>query len=376
LTFSQFNSPNEHMRVLHAPVNVGNQPWTLSRAERRLGLESDVVVNYQTSFGYPADRVLGSLNSRNVLELINRAIFGWTAPLRYHVLHYYFGRSLLVWDDLPDINRVPFADLKLARRLGRRIFMTLQGCDARLAGESNRRNIATPCAPGRCGVYETCIASLDAQRRALIDNILPLCDRVFYLNPELGHYLPNATFMPYANVDIDAIAVEPTKARERPIIVHAPSDPKIKGTPLILEALEALSGHFAFDLVLVQGKTHEEAMRIYRDADLVVDQVLAGWYGGLAVEVMAMGKPVASAIRKSDLSFIPVALSMELPTLRLEPATIREDLADILRRRAEWPAIGKAGRRYVERWHHPDHMARALYRIYCDPQAPLVICKD
>jgi hypothetical protein len=271
---------------------------------------------------------------------------------------------------------VPFADLKLARRLGRRIFMTLQGCDARLAGESNRRNIATPCAPGLCSVYETCIASLDAQRRALIDNILPLCDRVFYLNPELGHYVPNATFMPYANVDIDAIAIEPTKLRERPIIVHAPSDPKIKGTPLILEALEALSGRFPFDLVLVQGKTHDEAMRVYRNADLVIDQVLAGWYGGLAVEVMAMGKPVACAIRETDLGFIPAAMRMELPTLRLDPATIRDDLAEILQRRQQWPAIGAASRRYVERWHHPDHMAQALLRIYRNPKAPLVIGRE
>ena len=31
---------------------------------------------------------------------------------------------------------------------------------------------------------------------------------------------------------------------------------------------------------------------MYAQADLVVDQVLIGWYGALAVETMAMGKPV------------------------------------------------------------------------------------
>ena len=46
------------MRVLHGPVNVGNQPWVLSRYERLLGAQSDVVVNYSTWLGYQVDRCL------------------------------------------------------------------------------------------------------------------------------------------------------------------------------------------------------------------------------------------------------------------------------------------------------------------------------
>lgn len=40
------------MKVLHAPVNVGNQPWILSRHERLLGIESDLVLNYNAQFVY------------------------------------------------------------------------------------------------------------------------------------------------------------------------------------------------------------------------------------------------------------------------------------------------------------------------------------
>ena len=47
------------MRVLHAPVNIGNQPWVLSRQERKLGVKSDLVLNYNTWINYNADRVLG-----------------------------------------------------------------------------------------------------------------------------------------------------------------------------------------------------------------------------------------------------------------------------------------------------------------------------
>ncbi len=40
-------------------MNIGNQPWVLSRHERALGVRSDLVVNYSTWLQYPADRCLG-----------------------------------------------------------------------------------------------------------------------------------------------------------------------------------------------------------------------------------------------------------------------------------------------------------------------------
>lgn len=364
------------MRVLHSPNNIGNQPWTLSRAERDIGLKSDLVVNYSTWTQYPADKILSAYQSKSPVDIIRRWVFGLTAPFRYNVMHYYFGRSVLYFDDLPSQNRWPFLDLKIAKKLGRPVFMTLQGCDARLAGESNKNNAYTPCSEGRCVAYATCIATLDAQRRKLIAEILPLCDRVFYLNPELGHFVPEATFMPYANVDIDDINFEPPIKRERPIIVHAPSDPNIKGTKLILASLEKLKEKYDFDLVLVEGKPHKEAMAIYRSADLVIDQIFAGWYGGLSVEVMAMGKPVAATIRESDLKFVPDEMSKDIPILPIHPDTLTQDIARILDRQNEWAAIGVASRKYVERWHHPRHIARALSRIYHDPSAPFVISGD
>jgi len=40
---------------------------------------------------------------------------------------------------------------------------------------------------------------------------------------------------------------------------------------------------------------------------------------------------------------------------------------------SEWDQIGLEGRRYVERWHHPKRIAKALNRIYKDPSAPFEI---
>jgi hypothetical protein len=361
------------MRVLHAPVNVGNQPWTLSRQERALGLESDLVVNYSTWLNYPADKVVGTHGGKTPREKLRRFSAGILAPLRYDVLHYYFGRSLLYWDDYGPENRFPFLDLKLAKKLGRRIVFTLQGCDARLAGESNRRNAVTMCRPDGCSAYATCLAQLDAERRHLINDILPLADRVFFLNPELGHYVPRGEFMPYANVAVEAIMPEPPSARTRPKILHAPSNDAIKGSPLIEAALAELAKRYDFEYVAVRNLPHDEAMRLYRDADLVIDQVLAGWYGGFAVELMSMGKPVVCYIRDEDLGFLPPAMRAALPILRVDPRRLAGDLETILARRAEWAAVGAAARRYVLAWHNPRHIAAALLRIYRDKDRPFTL---
>lgn len=355
------------MRVLHAPVNVGNQPWILSRYERMLGIKSDLVLNYNTWINYDADRVLGNYAHASFREVIRRAPFGFLAPFKYDVLHCYFGRSLLYWDDLGKWNRFPYADIRIAKALGKKVFMTLQGCDVRLAGESNRRNQYTPCAEGKCSAFKTCISAYDEQRRKMIAEVLPLCDRVFYLNPELGHFVPNGIFMPYASAEIENVQVIPPDIDRIPRIVHAPSDGNIKGTRLITEALNKLRSEFEFELILVQNKSHAEAMELYRNADLAIDQVLAGWYGGFAVEMMAMGKPVMCWIREEDLHFVPGTLRNDLPILNIRPNRLVEDIGKILRSRSRWLEWSRAARNYVLKWHNPRRIASLLIEMYKDP---------
>jgi len=363
------SSTTAPMRVLHAPCNFGNQSWVLSRAERKLGLKSEVVVNYLNAFDQPADRVLGTVGGKSADHLTARKTALSSAPYDFDVYHYYFGRSLASWDDIDELASESFSDLKRARELGKPIIMTLQGCDARLAGESNKRNAFTPCAPNRCPAYESCLSTYDHQRRRLIQNILPLCDKVFYLNPELGHFVPNATFLPYANVDIWKVRPQQKAANAIPRILHAPSLAGIKGTAAILAALESLSKRHAFEVVLVENRTHEEAMAIYQTADIAIDQIFAGWYGGLSVELMAMGIPVMSYLREQDFANAPATMIRDLPVLNIRPDRLEQDIEAVLLRRAEWASIGQASRSFVEKWHHPEKIAAWMTKVYAAPKS-------
>jgi len=152
---------------------------------------------------------------------------------------------------MTDAFKLSAIDLHVARLLGKKLFMTLQGCDARLANEGNKRNEWTVCDPQHCEMYRRCTDALDHRRHYLIEKVLPLFDRVFYLNPELGHIVPNGRFLPYSNVEIEKYEVALPAKQGRPKIFHAPTAGRIKGTSLLLNALEQQRLRYDFDLVLV-----------------------------------------------------------------------------------------------------------------------------
>jgi hypothetical protein len=359
------------MRVLHGPVNVGNQPWTLSRAERALGLDSKLVTLGPSWLGYQSDRILEEPSKKTFAARMRYRLLRAALAFEFNVLHFYFGQSFFYKHDDPSW-RYNFADLKLARRLGKLVIMTLQGCDVRMAGLSNKRNEITMCREGGCTQYGSCIAAQDRIREQLATAILPLCDRVFFLNPDLSVSAGTGEFLPYANVDLRAILPQPPRpVRARPLVLHAPTSKSIKGSSIIESSLRRLAKSYDFDYQAVADVPHAQAMKLYAQADLVIDQVLSGWYGGLAVEVMAMGKPVVAYIREGDLCAIPQAMRADLPILRADPRRMDEDLARIFDERRQWPELGAKSRAFVERWHDPERIAAAMARIYRDPRVPL-----
>jgi glycosyltransferase involved in cell wall biosynthesis len=120
-----------------------------------------------------------------------------------------------------------------------------------------------------------------------------------------------------------------------------------------------------FDFQLVEGRTQAELREIYERADIVVDQLLVGWYGGLAVEAMALERPTVAYLRDDDLSFLPTQMRAEIPVVSAEPRTIYAVLRELLTtRRGELPEIGRRGRDFVQRWHDPLRIARELAADY------------
>lgn len=369
------------LRVLHAPTTVGGNPQGLSRAEKKIGLISRTVTFEQNFFQYPADEVVFRRKSRLIDEL-RRWYFILRALLNYDVFHYNFGTfwgpektveipgKKPVW--LKKIYNLVYGrlfhaiDLKLAKLFRKSIVVTFQGEDARQMDFCLRNFEITHYREVEGTNYRPPISDIAKQKRIqLFDKY---ADRIYSLNPDLLHVLPaRAQFLPYASVD--PLTVEPFWVPEdlqAPHIVHAPTSPLFKGTKYVMEALERLKAEgISFRLTLVEKMSNQEARLQYQNADLLIDQLLAGWYGGVAVEAMAMGKPVVCYLRQSDLHLIDQEMRSEIPIIDADPSSIYEVLKLWLTtKKKDLRLRGMQSRAFVEKWHDPLKIARRLKNEY------------
>jgi hypothetical protein len=328
--------------ILHAPADVGGNAYGLSRAERELGLVSDVAVFAPGPLGYGYDLDLHAGIDQPVwLRLLRRASFLRRAVRRYDVFHFNFGLTILSVRQLGHVAD----ELALLRRLGKTVFVTYQGCDV-------RPKAACPCRnPGCFATHQ--------YRQPAADRALRYADRVFFLNPDLRRWLPGARFLPYASVDARALEVAPLPDRDELVVAHAPTDRDVKGTAHVIAAVDDLRREgLPVRLDLVEGVHHDEALRRVAAADVVVDQVMLGWYGALAVEAMGLGRPVLAYIREDEPEDNPFGET--LPIVRTSVATLAADLRALWGDRDRRQRLAVDGRRFVEQDHDPRRIARTV----------------
>lgn len=352
------------LKILHCPTDVGGNAWTLSRAERKLGLDSTVMVYTKSWLDYPVDIDLHLEVKPRLLKALSMFSFFVRALPEYDVFHFNFGSSLLSY---PPLHYIDFFDLPILRRFGKGIVVTYQGSDARQKTYHVQNFADSPYTESDC--YDShSDQKRDSLKSSRIKKFGRYADKIFALNPDLLHVLPEeAEFLPYACVDLEKYKPlsKPVKRDSHFNILHAPTNRGLKGSKYIIEAVERLRHTYDdIELLLVEGIPHDHTLELYKKADLVVDQLLIGWYGGLAVEAMALGKPVVCYIREEDLKFIPTEMRKDLPIVNANPKNIYEVLMKLVEERDGLPLLGKQSRAYVEKWHDPMRVASRTKEVY------------
>ena len=305
------------LRVTHCPVNIAGIPWENVQALKRKGVDARLVVFERGKLHHEADWSLdrhGSLPQRLAQQF--RA-FARLAP-HTDVFHFYFGLTLIP-------KSVQFPLLRLLRK--KSVFHYL--------GSDIRGKTPAELAYGKRADAEI-VGSYDAIR-----------------------WVPEAHVIP-PGLDLTHFTPVPPSDAARPLVVHAPSNREKKGTRYVIEACEELP----VELDIVEGVPHEEARARYARADIVVDQLNAGWHGVFALESMALGKPVVTYLKPDVVERSAEGYGIRLPVV---PAT-KETLADALRPLVEQPAlrreIGARSRAYVEQVHDIDRVADRLIDLY------------
>ena len=174
-------------------------------------------------------------------------------------------------------------------------------------------------------------------------------------------WVPTAHVVP-PGLDLRQFVPRPPGESRRPLVVHAPSNRDKKGTQYVIDACARLP----VDLEIVEGVPHHEAWRRYASADIVVDQLNAGWHGVFAIEAMALGKPVVAYLDPEAVERSAQAFGVRVPIIPTTKETLTEALRPLVASPALRREIGEEGREYVEQVHDIDRIADRLLEIYAE----------
>jgi glycosyltransferase involved in cell wall biosynthesis len=174
-------------------------------------------------------------------------------------------------------------------------------------------------------------------------------------------WVPDAHVIP-PGIDVRAIEPAPPTDRERPVVLHAPSSRSRKGTEHVVAACKELD----VELEIVEGIDHREAFERYRDADVIVDQLNAGWYGVFAIEAMALGKPVVTFLHDEAVRKTEKAFGVDVPIVNATAETLAGALRPLVESAEERRRVGRASRAFAEEVHDLERMTDRLLALYAE----------
>ena len=247
-----------------------------------------------------------------------------------------------------------FKDLKILRFFGKKTLMTFIGCDVQQPELTKQLNIPFSSCYECTQEYKNfvdCIPETKPLRTRKIE------ERIDYIVTDraLAHNLKRDYIQIIQPINLEDFEIPPPAGKsKRPVILHAPSNPGYKGTKYFISAVDRLKNEFDFECRLVKGVTINELYEEIKKADIIVDQLIQGWFGLLPLEAMAFKKPVVCYMREDLMYDMPEGC----PVINTNPDTIYDVLKNLLLSPETWAGIGEAGRKYVEKYHDAKKVAK------------------
>jgi glycosyltransferase involved in cell wall biosynthesis len=349
------------MRILHLPYNIASQIQIVVRALRKAGYEARgmqgpasvihsgqelEVLNYSDARRFtPAwFRTSGAAMAKAAAAII------WA-----DVVHYHFGGSRALTRDL---------DLKLLAALQRLRIITFWGTDIRVADIEFQENPffrrVYPEVPkwAYLATYENSRRIQEPYARAGFHCVLGSESMLAHVDRKL---FPEVHLVRGSLDPTEFVPAYPDPERRKPLIIHSPSDPLVKGTKYVLEAVEQLHRRgLQFDFQTLTGVPRHEMLAVMGRCDIYLDQFVAGAYGMVAIEAMAMGKPVLCYIKPSLVQQYPASLPIVNTTVDDLATKLEEVIVDgELRHR-----LGRLGREFVLEYHDVSKQVVELTALY------------
>lgn len=345
--------------ILFLPVHAANQPGTLAKEAKKQNISAKFAAMGENPFKYRNEIDIGNINcncSTIDQPFVDRYINKYNT-FHFHVKSFLFNKNYSFPTGL---------DLLLLKAMKKKVFFHFRGSEIRLATVFKEKSPYNYVDKKDDKNNKMPFKFNEAKQKEFRDYICGICDEVFVPDPEIQCYVPNSLIIPRV---FDLSLIENQEKDDNCLkIIHAPSRSVVKGTKHVIAAIERLKKEgFKFDFELIENLSHDKSLIKYKEASIIIDQLLIGWYGVLAVEGMALGKAVVSYIRNDLRSYLPYPCPLAIAN----PENLYCVLKGMLENPESIKQLGKLGREFVEDYHDSTKIMKLLIRIYSKPMKPI-----
>jgi len=259
-----------------------------------------------------------------------------------------------------------FQDVRFLKFFGKKTLIVFAGCDIRMP-EKVAMFKWNPCSD--CNDDYKIMVNCNIEKKKydlkVIENIFD-----FIFSPdECAGFIKKKYYTHYFPVDFNYLdkylnnieEIETTSIT----IIHAPSNYRIKGTTFIDKAIFNLKLKYPFIIYKrLHGIPKAEIIKELMNADIVIDQMLTGFYGVLAVEAMALEKPVVCYIRPD----LWENMKSYCPIVNANPDNLEEKVELLIINKKNLNEIGKKSREYALEYHSPKKVAEKILKVFKEEQ--------
>ena len=183
---------------------------------------------------------------------------------------------------------------------------------------------------------------------------------IYVSTPDLLKSVPDAEWLPNPT-NLEKIVYSDLDINEKLVILHAPSNRKIKNTQAVIDSIEVLKEEgIEVELNLAENIEHEKLMRMIAQSHVVIDWVNPdfGIYGVLSIESMATGRPVICTLTDS------LYKEYDLPIINCHPNDLSNTIRNIYSERENLIEKGKLGYDFVHKYHDSSEIAKKVINRY------------
>lgn len=320
-------------KVLLCPVEIANQLHIIDQELKKNDIKCDTLIFNKNKY-YPDNKYTHSLNlHKHNLFLRPFVKIHHLVKLvdEYEVFHF-FSKSFTY----------SHIDLIWLKHKNKKIIYHYHGSDIRPPWYITK-TFSVPFKELLIAVYNSIFNKI----------VFAFVDKIIVSTPDLLRYIPvNATYIPNSVYPLKQKFIRKNKI---PTIVHAPTNNNKKGTVIIEKTIDRLKKDYKFVYKRISSSSNKETIERIVKSDYIIDQILIGWYGVLAIESMMLKKPV--------IVYVNNRYSNEtIPIINVNEKTLYAQLSKLLSKKIKIDR--KKIYKYAINNHHPQINIKKIIKLY------------